>query len=87
MWDALFPLVKALINNKLLRHAEMDVKVIVVYCIIEITKITAPDAPYKDEQMKEIFQLIVAACEKVKLCLVMLDLECDALVVEMFKVP
>ena len=55
--------------------------------------------------MKEIFQLIVAACEKmshvsthsykvtsildtiakVKLCLVMLDLECDALVVEMFQ--
>ncbi|XP_030940139.1 sister chromatid cohesion protein pds5-like [Quercus lobata] len=104
--DALFPLVKALINNKLLRHAEMDVKVLVVSSIIEIARITAPDAPYKDERMKEIFQLIVAACEnmshvstrsykkvtsildtiaKVKLCLVMLDLECDALVVEMFQ--
>ena len=104
--DALFPLVKALINNKLLRHAEMDVKVLVVSSIIEFTRITAPDAPYKDERMKEIFQLIVAACEnishvstrsykkvtsildtiaKVKLCLVMLDLECDALVVEMFQ--
>ena len=99
---ALFPLVKALINNKLLRHAKMDVKVSVVSCIIEITRITAPDAPYKDEQMKEIFYLIVAAFEnmshvsthsykkvtsildiiaKVMLCLVMLDLECDALVV------
>ncbi|XP_075673861.1 sister chromatid cohesion protein PDS5 homolog D-like [Castanea sativa] len=104
--DALFPLVKALINNKLLRHTKMDVKVLVVSCIIEITRITAPDAPYKDEQMKEIFRLIVAACEnmsrmfthsykkvtsildtiaKVKLCLVMLDLKCDALVVEMFQ--
>ncbi|KAK9991277.1 hypothetical protein SO802_026262 [Lithocarpus litseifolius] len=103
---ALFPLVKALINNKLLRHAEMDVKVSIVSCIIEITRITTPDAPYKDEQMKEIFQLIVAAFEnmshvstcsykkvtsildtiaKVKLCSVMLDLECDALVVEMFQ--
>ena len=97
---------KALITEKLLRHAEMDVKVSVVSCIIEITRITAPDAPYKDEQMKEIFQLIVAACEnmshvstrsymkvtsildtitKVNLCFVMLDLECDALVVEMFQ--
>ncbi|KAK7843524.1 sister chromatid cohesion protein pds5 like protein b-b [Quercus suber] len=68
--------------------------------------IITPDAPYKDEQMKEIFQFIVAAFEnmphvstcsykkvvsildtitKVKLCLVMLDLECDALVVEMFQ--
>ena len=87
---------KALITNKLLRHVEMDVKVSVLSCIIEITRITAPDAPYKDEQMKEIFQLILTAFEnmshvstcsckkvvsildtiaKVKLCLVMLDLE------------
>ncbi|XP_023875273.1 sister chromatid cohesion protein PDS5 homolog D [Quercus suber] len=84
----------------------MDVKVFVLSCIIEIIWITAPDAPYKDEQMKEIFQLILAAfenmshvstrsykkvvsildtIEKVKLCLMMLDLECDALVVEMFQ--
>ncbi|KAF3955839.1 hypothetical protein CMV_018983 [Castanea mollissima] len=84
----------------------MDVKVSIVSCIIEITRITAPDALYKDEQMKEIFQLIMAAFEnmshmstcsykklvsildtiaKAKLCLVMLDLECDALVVEMFQ--
>ncbi|KAK7860225.1 putative lrr receptor-like serine/threonine-protein kinase [Quercus suber] len=106
MRDALFPSVKALINNKLFRHVEMDVKVSVLSCIIEITRITTLDAPYKDEQMKEIFQLIVAACEnmfqvstrfdkkvtsildtiaKVKLCLAMLDLECDALIVEMFQ--
>ena len=103
--DALLPSVKALITNKLLRHAEMDVKVSVLSCIIEITRITAPDAPYKDEQMKETFQFIVVAFEnmphvstrsykvvsildtiaKVKLCLVMLDLECDALVVKMFQ--
>ncbi|XP_023879102.1 sister chromatid cohesion protein PDS5 homolog C [Quercus suber] len=106
MRDALLPSVKALITNKLLRHTEMDVKVSVVSCIIEITRITAPDALYKDEQMKEIFQFIVTAFKnmphvstrsykkvvsildtiaKVKLCLVMLDLECDALVVEMFQ--
>ena len=63
MRDALLPSVKALITNKLLRHAEMDVKVSVLSCIIKITRITAPDAPYKDEQMKEIFQLILAAFE------------------------
>ncbi|KAL0009876.1 hypothetical protein SO802_004984 [Lithocarpus litseifolius] len=101
-----YPSVKALITNKLLRHAEMDVKVSIVSCLVEITRITAPNAPYKDEQMNEIFQLILAAFEnmshvstrsykevvsildtiaKVKLCLVMLDLECDALVVEMFQ--
>ena len=58
MRGALLPSVKALINlinNKLLRHYEVDVKVLVVSCIIQITRITTPDAPYKDEQMKEIF--------------------------------
>ena len=49
MRDALLPSVKALITNKLLRHAEMDVKISIVSCIAEITKITAPDTPYKDE--------------------------------------
>ncbi|KAK7831453.1 sister chromatid cohesion protein pds5 like protein b-b [Quercus suber] len=102
MQDALLPSLKALISNELLRHAEMDVKVSVASCITEITRITAPDAPYDDEQMKEIFQLTVAAFEKlshvssrcytkavsildtvakVRSCLVMLDLECDALIV------
>ena len=32
-------------------------------CITEITRITTPVAPYDDEQMKEIFQLIVATFE------------------------
>ena len=93
-------------HYKLLQHAEMDVKVSVFSCIIEITRILAPDALYKDVQMKEIFQLILAAFEnmshvstrsykkvvsildtiaKVNLCLVMLDLECDALVMETFQ--
>ena len=97
---------KVLITNKLLQHVEMDVKVSILSCIIEITRITALDDPYKAEQMKEIFQLIVAAYEntshvstrsykkvvsildtiaKAKLCLVMLDLEWDALFVEMFQ--
>ena len=106
MWGVLLPQSKKLINNKLLRHYEVDVKVLVVSCIIQIIGITAPYTPYKDEQMKEIFQLIVATFEnmshvsthsykkvasildiiaKVKLSLVMLDLECDALVVKMFQ--
>ncbi|XP_041020647.1 uncharacterized protein LOC121262297 isoform X2 [Juglans microcarpa x Juglans regia] len=106
MKDALLPSMKALITVELLRHSEMDVKVSVASCITEITRITAPDAPYNDEQMKEIFQLTVAAFEnlshastrcytktisiletvaRVRSCLVMLDLECDTLIVEMFQ--
>ncbi|MED6216964.1 hypothetical protein PIB30_013179 [Stylosanthes scabra] len=104
--DALSPALKALIADKLFKHSDVDVKVAVASCISEITRITAPDAPYDDDQMKEVFQLIVSSFEslhdmasrsyskrtsiletvaKVRSCVVMLDLECDALIVEMFK--
>ncbi|XVF24675.1 hypothetical protein REPUB_Repub13aG0147800 [Reevesia pubescens] len=106
MQKALLPLMKALISDALFRHSDMDVKVSVASCITEITRITAPDAPYNDERMKEIFKLTVAAFEnlsnvssrcytkavsildtvaRVRLCLVMLDLECDELIIQMFQ--
>lgn len=50
--DALLPAMTALISNGLLRHSDKDVKVSVASCITEITRITAPEAPYNDEQMK-----------------------------------
>lgn len=50
--DALLPVMKALISDELLRHSDMDVKVSVVSCIAQITRITAPDAPYGDDHMK-----------------------------------
>ncbi|XP_050944558.1 sister chromatid cohesion protein PDS5 homolog D-like isoform X2 [Cucumis melo] len=106
MRDTLLPLMKALISDKLLKHSEEDVKITATSCITEITRITAPDAPYDDEKMKVIFQLtleafrklsnvsgrcytkalsILDAVAKVRLCLVMLDLECDNLILEMFQ--
>ncbi|KAF5461357.1 hypothetical protein F2P56_017462 [Juglans regia] len=106
MQSALSPSLKALIADKLFRHSDADVKVAVASCISEITRITAPDAPYDDNQMKEIFQLLVSSFEnlsdnssrsytkrtsiletvaKVRSCVVMLDLECDALILEMFQ--
>ncbi|KAG7014181.1 Sister chromatid cohesion protein PDS5-like B-B [Cucurbita argyrosperma subsp. argyrosperma] len=108
MREALRPLMKALISDKLLKHSEEDVKVTVTSCITEITRITAPDAPYDDEKMKVIFQLtleafrklsnvsgrgytkalsIIDAVAKVRSCLVMLDLECEGLILEMSNHP
>jgi len=52
MQIALSPSLKALIADKLLRHSDDDVKVAVASCISEITRITAPEAPYDDDQMK-----------------------------------
>ncbi|KAB2611541.1 hypothetical protein D8674_019573 [Pyrus ussuriensis x Pyrus communis] len=64
MQDALLPIMKALISDELFRHSDMDVKLYVASCITELTRITAPVPPYNDEWMKEIFQLTVAAFEK-----------------------
>ncbi|KAF7151429.1 hypothetical protein RHSIM_Rhsim02G0215700 [Rhododendron simsii] len=108
MQTALSPSRKALVADELLRHRDADVKVAVASCISQITRITAPYAPYDDqidEDSQEIFQLIVWSFENlsdksgrsynkrtliletvatVRSCLVMLDLECDGLIVEMF---
>ncbi|KAL5558219.1 hypothetical protein UlMin_034430 [Ulmus minor] len=106
MQNALSTSVRALVSDQLLRHTDIDVKVAVASCISEITRITAPEAPYEDEQMKEVFNIIVSSFEnlsdnasrsypkrtsiletvaKVRSCVVMLDLECDYLILEMFQ--
>lgn len=52
MQSALAPSLTALVAEQLFRHSDVDVKVAVASCISEITRITAPDAPYDDDQMK-----------------------------------
>ncbi|KAH0453112.1 hypothetical protein IEQ34_017436 [Dendrobium chrysotoxum] len=106
MSDALCPTMNSLITKEFLNHPEADVKVFVAACINEIIRVTAPDAPYNDDLMKEIFAMIVDAFEKlddmsgcsyfkrvsileimakVRSCVVMLDLECDDLILRMFE--
>ncbi|KAH6757885.1 hypothetical protein C2S52_023207 [Perilla frutescens var. hirtella] len=106
MQNALNPLMNALVTEVLLKHSDIDVKVAVASCISEITRITAPDAPYDDDKMKDVFQLIVSSFEnladvssrshekratiletvaKVRSCVIMLDLECDQMIVDMFQ--
>lgn len=106
MQEALDQPTQALFNESLLKHSSMDVRVSVASCLCEITRITAPDAPYGDEEMKDVFQLVVSSLEdlsdessrsyrkrvsiietiaKVRSCVLMLDLECDDLIVEMFE--
>ncbi|CAA3022450.1 Hypothetical predicted protein [Olea europaea subsp. europaea] len=95
---------KALVG--LLGHGEMDVKISVTSCLTEIMRITAPNEPLEDDNMKKYFQLAVMAFGKlscvvghgylkalsilkvfadVNLCVVMWDLELDALLVELFQ--
>ncbi|KAG7536034.1 Armadillo-type fold [Arabidopsis suecica] len=99
------PFLDAVIKPEILNHQDKDVKLLVASCVSEITRITAPEAPYSDNIMKDIFQLIVSAfaglndvsgpsfgrrvviletVAKYRSCVVMLDLECDDLVKEVF---
>ncbi|KAL4570360.1 hypothetical protein LXL04_026012 [Taraxacum kok-saghyz] len=105
MKEVLNPLTKVLVDKSLLEHSNIDVKVAVASCLSEMTRITAPEAPYGDEELKDVFQLIVSTFEdlsdkssksygkrisiletvcKVRSCVIMLDLECEELIVEMF---
>ncbi|KAJ0253480.1 T24 [Hirschfeldia incana] len=104
--SALRASMKALISADLLRNPDSDVRVYVVSCLTEIMRITAPEAPYNDDDMKDIFEVTVEAfgkladassrsykkaeavldtVAKVRSSLVMLDLECDDVILEMFR--
>lgn len=52
MEHALSTPLKALIDHKLLNHSDEDVKLSVSSCLAELARITAPDCPYSDDQMK-----------------------------------
>lgn len=103
--ESMQPFINAIIKPELLQHQDRDVKLLVATCICEITRITAPEAPYSDDVLKDIFHLIVGTFSglndttgpsfgrrvviletlaKYRSCVVMLDLDCDDLVTEMF---
>ncbi|KAL1566908.1 sister chromatid cohesion protein PDS5 A-like [Salvia divinorum] len=105
MVESLQPLLNALVKPELLKHQDREVKLFVAACICEITRITAPEAPYDDDVLKDVFQLIVGTFSglidvnspsfgrrvviletlaRYRSCVVMLDLECDDLINEMF---
>lgn len=104
--DACSIAMKALVKEPLLKHSDNDVKVYVASCLCEVFRITAPESPYEDAEMKETFQVIVSSFKdlsdmssrsyskrisildnvaRVRSPVVMLDLECDSLIVEMFR--
>ncbi|XAR65765.1 hypothetical protein NMG60_11010002 [Bertholletia excelsa] len=105
MMESMQPFLNAIVKPELLKHQDREVKLLVATCVCEITRITAPEAPYSDDILKEIFQLIVSTftglsdtsgpsfgrrvviletLARYRSCVVMLDLECDDLVEQMF---
>ncbi|KAL3625005.1 hypothetical protein CASFOL_031673 [Castilleja foliolosa] len=103
--DSMQPFVNAIAKPEFLKHQDREVKLLVASCICEITRITAPEPPYDDDILKDIFELIVSTFSglsdvngpsfgrrvvilenvaRYRSCVVMLDLECDDLINEMF---
>ncbi|KAK4434769.1 DNA mismatch repair protein MSH6 [Sesamum alatum] len=58
--ESMQPLLNAVVKPELLKHQDREVKLFVASCICEITRITAPEAPYDDDVLKDTFQLIVS---------------------------
>lgn len=104
--ESMQPFLKAIVRPELLKHQDKDAKLLVASCLCEITRITAPEAPYSDEILKDIFSLIVGTFSglnetsgpsfgrrviiletlaRYRSCVVMLDLECDDLISELFR--
>ena len=50
--ESMQPFLDAIVKPELLKHQDRDVKLLVATCICEITRITAPEAPYSDEVLK-----------------------------------
>lgn len=46
------PFLSAIVKPELLKHQDKDVKLLVAACVCEITRITAPEAPYSDDVLK-----------------------------------
>ena len=103
---AILPSMTTLINPDLLRHPDKDVRLLVLNCLSQITKITAPNEPFEEDVMKEILELIVQSfqdlgkmsspsfkrrifilkiVEEVHLCTLMVDLDLNNLLLELFK--
>ncbi|KAL6840252.1 hypothetical protein ACP4OV_030062 [Aristida adscensionis] len=58
--DALHALSKSLVQNTLLNHKDKDVRLLVAVCFVEVMRVLAPDPPFSDEILKEIFKLFIS---------------------------
>ena len=49
-----------LVSDKILKHVDKDVRLLAVCCIVDIFRVFAPEAPYGDEEMIRVFEVINA---------------------------
>ncbi|KAJ4965300.1 hypothetical protein NE237_017149 [Protea cynaroides] len=101
------PLNDSLVRHNLLQHKDKDVRLMVAICFSEIIRVLAPDPPFNDIILRDVFKLFISMFAELsetespyftrrvriletvaalKCCVLMLDIGCDDLVLEMFKV-
>ncbi|XP_018468888.1 sister chromatid cohesion protein PDS5 homolog B isoform X2 [Raphanus sativus] len=54
------PLKKSIIKHDLLKNRDNDVSLLVTVCVSEIFRILAPDPPFEDKYLRDIFNLFLA---------------------------
>ena len=64
---ALNPLARALISPKLVRFRDKEVRLLCAECLAHILRLHAPDAPYSEEEQKEIYMLFVEVFERLRM--------------------
>ncbi|XP_043809611.1 sister chromatid cohesion protein PDS5 homolog A isoform X1 [Manihot esculenta] len=105
--NAIQPLSKSIIKRGLLRHSDKDVKLLVAICVSEIFRILAPEPPFEDRYLRDVFKLILSmfaeladitspyfsrrvkileTVARCKCCVIMLDIDCNDLVIDMFNI-
>ncbi|KAK9945794.1 hypothetical protein M0R45_011293 [Rubus argutus] len=101
---AINPLKETIVNG-LLRHKDKDVRLLVAICATEIMRLMAPEPPFEDRDLRDVFRLLVSVfaelddtssslfskrakiveiVAKLKCCVIMLDIDCDDVVLDMF---
>ena len=49
-------------SKKLIKHKDSDVRLVVACCLSDLLRIHAPDTPFDDNQLRDVFQLLVSQC-------------------------
>ncbi|TYK31652.1 sister chromatid cohesion protein PDS5-like protein A isoform X1 [Cucumis melo var. makuwa] len=98
------PLRNSIING-LLRNKDKDVRLLLAICVSEMFRVMAPEPPFEDEYLRDIFILVLSSFSELadttsplfswrvkiletvarcKCCVIMLDIGCEDLVLDMF---
>ncbi|KAI5081142.1 hypothetical protein GOP47_0004325 [Adiantum capillus-veneris] len=63
MTASIEPLTKALALPMIIKHKDKDVRLLATSCIMEVLRIVAPEAPYSDRELQDIFHEVGSAFE------------------------